>query len=71
MCLVCATCRVCGAPYGTHYDHCDVPSRVRPEPRVPRAAALEATRSKALDAWLRGAPLPNAGYRPPEPPEVM
>lgn len=67
--MICATCILCGAPYGTHYETCSVPSRVRPEPG---GAELEVKRARALDAWLRGAPAPaTGGYRPPEPPEVM
>lgn len=72
MCLVASNCFLCTAPAGTHYEGCEVLTRERPATRVPSAVALERERSLALDAWLRGAPVPvRGGYVPPEPAEVM
>lgn len=74
MALLCGMCPICLAPPGyPHAEGCDVDPGA---PRAPaptaadRAAVVEATNARALEAWIRGGRLPTpTGYRPPDAPE--
>ncbi len=62
----CSCCPLCLQPYGHHTDACAAPRPKKPEPDLLNVQEIiEASRTRSLEAWLRGGPpLANRGGRP-------